>query len=129
VVLCLLLLLCASVVREYSEGVREAPLVVFAVAVALAFEENNFVKFFKLFRYCTSFSLSLSLTLTSLLRSATFLNACIMHRYLPVVWTQALKVLNRSHSMQKRITPFPLKVLTRMLALGNQEQVSHLMSK
>lgn len=41
---------CSSVVQEYSPEVREAPLVTFAVAVALAFEENNFVKFFKLLK-------------------------------------------------------------------------------
>lgn len=42
--------MCLSVVQEYSSEIREAPLVTFAVAVALAFEANNFVKFFKFLR-------------------------------------------------------------------------------
>ena len=59
-----------------------------------------------------------------LLRVATFLNSCILHRYFDLVRTKAFKVLNHTHTSAKRPTEFPLDDLSRMLAFENNEEVT-----
>ena len=57
------------------------------------------------------------------IRSASFLIGCLLHRYFNVVRAHALRVLNRSHSGQRKSTAFPLKDLARMLAFTNENEV------
>ena len=141
-----------SIVQDYSPESSKSPEVTFAVDTALAFESNNFIKFFKLVKCVTHVCVVLAMTthmylcsdgsnqhdyahvytmqvqtLTCLFllphRSATFLNSCLLHRYFFVVRVRGLRILNRAHSMQKRLTPFPLQDLTRMLAFTDEAEV------
>jgi len=66
-------------VQELRQEVRESAHVRFATAVYAALNSNNYVKFFKL------------------LRTATFLNGCIMHRYFNQVRTKALAVIVKAY--------------------------------
>ena len=76
-----------SFVEEYSAHVRQHPQVKFAVDCALAFDSNNFVKFFKLLR-CIVVTVIYCPYLTGvffLCRSASFLCACAVHRFFNMV--------------------------------------------
>lgn len=56
-------------------------------------------------------------------RSATYLNACMLHRYFNLARARALRVLNRSHTVPKKPTAFPLSHLTKILAFNDKEKV------
>jgi len=58
-------------------------------------------------------------------RNCSFLNACLLHRYFSVVRVKGLRVMNRSHSMQKKPVPFPLRDLARMMAFSDEEEVNN----
>ena len=61
-----------------------------------------------------------------LFSQTTFLNACIMHGYFTLVRTQALKTINRAHSVVRKPTPFPLSQVANMLAFPDARKVSFL---
>lgn len=54
---------CCSEVQQFRKEVRDAPEVKFAVQAFAALNSNNFVRFFKL------------------VKSASYLASCILHRY------------------------------------------------
>ena len=114
-------------VEKYSPGVGQHPPVRFAVEAALALDSNNFVKFFKMVKLVDSTFPNESVFqahLFSYLRKTTFLNACIMHGYFTVVRIQALKTMNRAHSVAKKPVSFPLSAVAKMLAFPNAMKVS-----
>ncbi|KAL5493623.1 hypothetical protein EMCRGX_G014827 [Ephydatia muelleri] len=90
-----------STVQHYSNSVRDHIAVKFAVEVAFALDSNNFVKFFKL------------------VSSATFLSACILHRYFSQVRAEAVRVLNQSHSTSSQPSTFPLSSVVKMLCFDD----------
>ena len=88
---------------QYRLEVRNSPEVKFALEVFSSLNSSNFVRFFKL------------------LKSATYLNACIIHRYFTQVRRNALKVMTRAYSPKE---PYPLQVLQDLLAFEDQDEVS-----
>ncbi|XP_038051495.1 germinal-center associated nuclear protein-like isoform X2 [Patiria miniata] len=85
--------------------VRSSEPVKFALKAFSAVSSNNYVKFYKL------------------LRSTTYLNACIMHRYFMQVRNMALDVMNKAYTVsQTRGSRFPLAKITTTLAFDNQSQ-------
>ena len=88
---------------QYRLEVRNSPEVKFALEVFSSLNSSNFVRFFKL------------------LKSATYLNACIIHRYFTQVRRNALKVMTRAYSPNE---PYPLQVLQDLLAFEDQDEVS-----
>ncbi|XP_028404230.1 germinal-center associated nuclear protein-like isoform X2 [Dendronephthya gigantea] len=88
---------------QYRVEIRKSPEVKFALEVFNSLDTNNFVRFFKL------------------LKSASYLNACIMHRYFTQVRSNALKVLTKTHSPKEL---FPVPVLQDLLAFGNKVETT-----
>ncbi|XP_036400726.1 germinal-center associated nuclear protein [Megalops cyprinoides] len=85
-------------VQQFREAVRNSPEVKFAVQAFAALNNNNFVRFFKL------------------VRAATYLAGCILHRYFNQVRREALRALNVAYTVgSHRSTSFPVDDLVRML--------------
>ncbi|RVE58447.1 hypothetical protein OJAV_G00209450 [Oryzias javanicus] len=93
-------------VQQFRDEVRNSPEVKFAVQVFAAVNSNNFVRFFKL------------------VKGASYLAGCLLHRYFNQVRAKALKVLNIAHTVGTRSTPLPLEDLTRMLMFRNQAEAT-----
>lgn len=80
----LLNLLNGDILREISilkPAIRNSEPVKFAAKVLTAFNNKNFVKFF------------------DLMREATFLNGCIMHRYFGIMRIQAFRLLRKAFTV------------------------------
>ena len=73
------LLFCCREIKDLSEKIINSEPVRFAIEVSLAVSMNNYVRFFKL------------------IRSATYLNACILLRYFYQVRSKALFTIVKSH--------------------------------
>ncbi|XP_021434900.2 germinal-center associated nuclear protein isoform X2 [Oncorhynchus mykiss] len=85
-------------VQQFRDEVRNSPEVKFAVQAFAALNSNNFVRFFKL------------------VKSASYLAGCLLHRYFNQVRGKALGTLNNAHTAGlQRSTIFPLEDLVRML--------------
>uniref|UniRef100_A0A4W5P0G4 Germinal-center associated nuclear protein n=1 Tax=Hucho hucho TaxID=62062 RepID=A0A4W5P0G4_9TELE len=85
-------------VQQFRDEVRNSPEVKFAVHAFAALNSNNFVRFFKL------------------VKSASYLASCLLHRYFNQVRGKALRTLNNAHTAgSQRSTIFPLEDLVRML--------------
>ena len=98
-------LLCYSTFRKamrYRLEVRNSREVKFALEVFSSLNSNNFVRFFKL------------------LKSASYLNACIIHRYFTQVRRSALRVMTRAYTPN---SPYPLRVLQDLLAFEDKHEV------
>ncbi|KAF6738684.1 Germinal-center associated nuclear protein [Oryzias melastigma] len=93
-------------VQQFRDEVRNSPEVKFAVQVFAAVNSNNFVHFFKL------------------VKGASYLAGCLLHRYFNQVRTKALKVLNIAYTVGTRSTPLPLEDLTRMLMFRNPAEAT-----
>ncbi|XP_038642534.1 germinal-center associated nuclear protein [Scyliorhinus canicula] len=92
-------------VQQFRPIVRNSPEVKLAVQAFAALNNNNFVKFFKL------------------VRAASYLNACILHRYFKQVRREALKTLNFAFTVSsQRSTMFPIDTLVRMLLFKDCEE-------
>lgn len=75
-----------DIVREmqkYDKNIRGSDQVKFAIRVFYALQSNNYIQFF------------------NLLRKATYLNACLMHRYLNKIRLKAVTVMSRAFKSQK----------------------------
>ncbi|KAF6035839.1 MCM3AP [Bugula neritina] len=70
-------------VQQLRQEVRNSPAIAFALSAYAALNDRNYVKFFKL------------------VESATFLNACILHRYFNQIRHVALKIILRAYSAAK----------------------------
>ncbi|KAM4558443.1 germinal-center associated nuclear protein [Odontesthes bonariensis] len=88
-------------VQHFRDEVRNSPEVKFAVKAFAAVSSNNFVRFFKL------------------VKGASYLASCLLHRYFNQVRAKALKTLNLAHTVGKRSTPFPVDDVVRMLMFQN----------
>ncbi|XP_030013814.1 germinal-center associated nuclear protein [Sphaeramia orbicularis] len=84
-------------VQQFRDEVRNSPEVTFAVQAFAAVNSNNFVRFFKL------------------VKAASYLASCLLHRYFNQVRTKALKTLNMAHTVGPRSTLFPVDDIVRML--------------
>ena len=73
-------------VQQLRPDVRASPHISFAVKAYSALNSNNYVRFFRL------------------VKTASFLNACILHRYFNQIRARALQIILRSHtSGQKKV--------------------------
>ncbi|XP_070770765.1 germinal-center associated nuclear protein [Enoplosus armatus] len=84
-------------VQQFRDEVRNSPEVKFAVHAFTAVNSNNFVRFFKL------------------VKGASYLASCLLHRYFNQVRAKALKTLKMAHTLGPRSTPFPVEDVVRML--------------
>jgi hypothetical protein len=73
-------LFCCREIKDLSQKIINSEPVRFAIEVSLALSMNNYVRFFKL------------------IRSTTYLNACILLRYFYQVRSKALFTIVKSHS-------------------------------
>ncbi|XP_062390501.1 germinal-center associated nuclear protein [Sardina pilchardus] len=94
-------------VQQFREEVRNSPEVKFAVQAFSALNSNNFVRFFKL------------------VKRASYLASCLLHRYFSQVRGEALRALNVAYtSGSQRPTAFPIENLVRMLMFRNVDEAS-----
>eukprot|EP00057_Strongylocentrotus_purpuratus_P015956 XP_011670430.1 PREDICTED: germinal-center associated nuclear protein [Strongylocentrotus purpuratus] len=93
-------------VQQYRPEVRNSEAVVFAIKVSAAFSSNNYSRFFKL------------------IRGASFLNACILHRYFVQRRSMALETMNKAFTTPKGISLFPAVELVHLLAFEDEDQAS-----
>ncbi|KAM4608580.1 germinal-center associated nuclear protein [Polymixia lowei] len=85
-------------VQQFREEVRNSPEVKFAVQAFAAVNSNNFVRFFRL------------------VKNASYLASCLLHRYFNQVRGKALRTLNIAHTVgSQRSTTFPIEDMVRML--------------
>uniref|UniRef100_A0A8C9Z528 Germinal-center associated nuclear protein n=1 Tax=Sander lucioperca TaxID=283035 RepID=A0A8C9Z528_SANLU len=91
-------------VQQFRDEVRNSPEVKFAVHAFTAVNSNNFVRFFKL------------------VKGASYLASCLLHRYFNQVRAKALKTLNLAHTVGPRSTAFPVEDIVRMLMFRNADE-------
>lgn len=93
-------------VQQLRADVRSSRDIDFAVKAYSALNSNNYVRFFRL------------------VRNASFLHACILHRYFNQMRARALQVMLRAHTKGPRQkTVFPLSELVRLLVFENESEV------
>ncbi|XP_018319008.1 uncharacterized protein LOC108732612 [Agrilus planipennis] len=88
-------------VQQLHWEIQKSPEVKFAIQVYSAIDKNNYVRFFKL------------------VKTTTYLNACILLRYFVQVRLKALKTILKSYSPRAPYTQFPLQELMKILAFEN----------
>ncbi|XP_047573634.1 germinal-center associated nuclear protein isoform X3 [Lutra lutra] len=94
-------------VQQFHPAVRNSSEVKFAVQAFAALNSNNFVRFFKL------------------VRSASYLNACLLHCYFNQIRKDALRALNIAYTVStQRSTVFPLDGVVRMLLFRDCEEAT-----
>ncbi|XP_068227067.1 germinal-center associated nuclear protein [Palaemon carinicauda] len=86
---------------QYRDEVQKSSDVIFALKVFLALKSNNFVKFFKL------------------IRSGTYLQGCILHRYFPQVRSKALDIFVKAYAISKRVS-IPLSYIIKTLGFEDK---------
>ncbi|CAL8387635.1 unnamed protein product [Gadus morhua 'NCC'] len=95
-------------VQQFRDEVRNSPEVKFAVQAFAALNSNNFVRFFKL------------------VKCASYLASCLLHRYFNQVRSKALLTLNIAHTVgSQRSTAFPVEDLARMLMFPDVDAASN----
>uniref|UniRef100_G3VCS1 Germinal-center associated nuclear protein n=1 Tax=Sarcophilus harrisii TaxID=9305 RepID=G3VCS1_SARHA len=98
-------------VQQFRPDVRNSPEVKFAVQAFAALNSNNFARFFKL------------------VRSASYLNACLLHCYFNQIRKDALRALNVAYTASaQRSTSFPLDKLVPMLLFRDAEEATDFLS-
>ncbi|XP_077135091.1 germinal-center associated nuclear protein-like [Ranitomeya variabilis] len=94
-------------VQQVPESVRNTEEVKYAIQMFAALNSTNFVRFFKL------------------VRSASYLNSCILHCYFPQVRRDALRALNVAYTISyQRPTLFPLENMVRLLFFHDTEEAT-----
>ncbi|XP_013415982.1 germinal-center associated nuclear protein [Lingula anatina] len=88
-------------VQQLRDEVRHSKEIKFVLKVYNALNSNNYIKFFKL------------------THQATFLNACIMHRYFNQVRQKALLIMLRAYKGGPTVTNFPVNEMQRLLCFEN----------
>lgn len=94
-------------VQQFRDEVRNSAEVKFAVQAFAAVNANNFVRFFKL------------------VKSASYLSGCLLHRYFNQVRSKALKTLNIALTVGTRSTAFPLEDIVRMLMFKDEDEATN----
>ncbi|GJQ80915.1 hypothetical protein Trydic_g4732 [Trypoxylus dichotomus] len=96
-------------VQQLQKEIQKSKEVQFALKVYSALDKNNYVRFF------------------NLVKSTSYLNACLLLRYFVQVRLTALKTIIKSHSPRMPHTQFPLEELRRILAFeGNASTIDFL---
>lgn len=90
-------------VKQLREEIQQSPEIQFAIKVYLAIESNNYVRFF------------------SLVRSTTYMNACILLRYFKQVRMKALSIMFKAYAPRNGVC-LPISNLTYLLAFEDSEQ-------
>lgn len=90
-------------VKQLREEIQQSPEIQFAIKVYLALESNNYVRFF------------------SLVRTTTYMNACILLRYFTQVRNRALQVMFKAYAPRNAVY-MPISNLTYLLAFEDFEQ-------
>ncbi|TSK92908.1 Germinal-center associated nuclear protein [Bagarius yarrelli] len=94
-------------VQQFRKEVWDSVEVKFAVQAFAALNSNNVVRFFKL------------------VKSASYLSGCILHRYFNQIRSSALKALNVAYTVgSQRSTSFPLEDLARMLMFRSASEAT-----
>lgn len=93
-------------VKGLAPQVRESPQVKFAMQVFVARHTQDYYTFFKL------------------LRAATYLQACLVFRWIPSVRSQALERMNRAYRNQ----PFPMDDLVEALCFDDMDHAESVCS-
>ncbi|KAM3916594.1 germinal-center associated nuclear protein isoform 2-T2 [Leptodactylus fuscus] len=94
-------------VQQFPDSVRNSAEVKFAVKVFAALNSTNYVRFFRL------------------VRSASYLNSCILHCYFPQIRRDALRVMNVAYTISyQRPTLFPLENIVSLLFFQDAEQAT-----
>ncbi|XP_043916221.1 germinal-center associated nuclear protein-like [Protopterus annectens] len=94
--------------QQFQPAIRNSQDVKFAIQAFAAFNSNNFVRFFKL------------------ARAATYLNACILHRYFNPVRVLALKILTTAYTVStQRSASFPVDSMVHMLLFLNDAEATN----
>ncbi|KAF8793393.1 Germinal-center associated nuclear protein like [Argiope bruennichi] len=88
-------------VKDIRKEVFNSPPVKTAFEAALAFKSNNYIKFFKL------------------MEKGTYLDCCILHRYIPEARARAMQIIERAYSMPNNATMLPLISLVKDLKFEN----------
>uniref|UniRef100_A0A182XZW9 Germinal-center associated nuclear protein n=1 Tax=Anopheles stephensi TaxID=30069 RepID=A0A182XZW9_ANOST len=89
--------------RQLPEAIIHSNEIQFALSVYFALEENNFVRFFQL------------------VRSTTYMNACILLRYFTQVRQKAIDILRKAYAVRSTAT-FSLEYMTSILGFEDQEE-------
>lgn len=87
---------------QYREEVQKSSHVQFALRVVLALTTNNYVKFYKL------------------IRGATYLQGCLLHRYFRQVRSKALNTLIRAYIPTKTTQTVPLQTIIKTLGFEDE---------
>ncbi|XP_071977632.1 germinal-center associated nuclear protein isoform X1 [Engystomops pustulosus] len=94
-------------VAQFPESVRNSKEVGFAIQVFAALNSTNYIRFFRL------------------VRSASYLNSCILHCYFPQIRRDALRVINVAYTISyQRPTLFPLENIVRLLFFQDAEEAT-----
>ncbi|CAL1287389.1 unnamed protein product [Larinioides sclopetarius] len=88
-------------VKDIRKEVFNSSPVKTAFEAALAFKSNNYVKFFKF------------------MEKGTYLDSCILHRYIPEARFRAMQVIERAYCVPNNATMLPLKSLVKDLKFEN----------
>ncbi|XP_056145681.1 germinal-center associated nuclear protein [Lampris incognitus] len=95
-------------VQQFRDEVRNSMEVKFAVQAFAALNSNNFVRFFKL------------------VKRASYLPSCLLHRYFNQVRAKALRTLNIAHTVgSQRSTAFPVEDMVRMLMFRDAAEATN----
>ncbi|KAK7867158.1 hypothetical protein R5R35_008357 [Gryllus longicercus] len=97
--------LCTSTILGLRTEMRQHEKVQFAINAFLAVTMKNYVRFFKL------------------VKSTTYLNACILHQYFAQVRAHAMLSIIRAYSRQKMRNTYPLPELQTQLLFDSIEDV------
>uniref|UniRef100_A0A182NTL8 Germinal-center associated nuclear protein n=1 Tax=Anopheles dirus TaxID=7168 RepID=A0A182NTL8_9DIPT len=89
--------------RQLPEAIIHSREIQFALSVYFTLEENNFVRFFQL------------------VRTTSYMNACILLRYFTQVRQKALDILRKAYAV-RATTSFSLEYLTRILGFEDADE-------
>lgn len=90
-------------VKQLRQELQQSPEIQFAIKVYLAIESNNYVRFF------------------ALVRSTTYMNACILLRYFTQVRARALQIMFKAYAPRNAVY-MPISNLVYLLAFEDYEQ-------
>ena len=93
-------------VMHFREDIRVSMPVKFALKVFSAIHDNNYVRFFKL------------------VKTSTFLNACLLRPYFNQIRDLALRTMIRTFSQPNMDVPYPLANLQTILAFDNIDEAA-----
>lgn len=91
-------------ISRYRKSVRNSEQVQFAIKVHAAFNDNNYVKFF------------------NLLKQASFLDACVMHRHFNAIRFHAIYILRRALVFKDQREQIPIENLFYQLCFQDDNE-------